>query len=255
MNRIINFVLIDIFRNKVIISYAILLALLSWSVMNIEDSSNKGLLTLLNFVLLVVPLVSILFSTIYIYNSAEFIELLLSQPVKRTQIWTSIFTGLSISLVLAFAIAAGIPLLLYADLLAAIILIISGCMVTVIFVSIGFLASILSRDKAKGIGLAILLWLYFALLFDGLVLFILFQYSDYPIEKPMVFLSASSPLDLARIMNLLQIDSSAMMGYTGAIFKTYFGAGKGFMISLLILLIWCIAPFSFSLRKFKTKDL
>ena len=43
--------------------YAVVLALLSWTIFNMEDSSNKGVLTMLNMVLLVVPLVSVLFST------------------------------------------------------------------------------------------------------------------------------------------------------------------------------------------------
>jgi Cu-processing system permease protein len=122
-------------------------------------------------------------------------------------------------------------------------------------VSIAFLSAILSRDKAKGIGISILLWLYFALLFDGLVLFIIFQFADYPIEKPMVLLSATSPLDLARILNLLQIDASAMMGYTGAIFKDYFGTGAGFVLAILVLMLWAVLPFWWSLRIFKRKDL
>jgi Cu-processing system permease protein len=255
MNRIIKFVLIDIMRNKIIIAYAVLLALLSWSVFNMEDSSNKGLLTLLNVILLVVPLVSVLFSTIYIYNSSEFIELMLSQPVKRTQIWVSLFAGLSLSFIVAYLLAAGIPLLLFARFTQAILLLVTGCILSVIFVAIAFLSAILSRDKAKGIGIAILIWLYFALLFDGLVLFLLFQFSDYPIEKPMVLLSATSPVDLARILNLLQIDASAMMGYTGAIFKDYFGTGPGMIVSFTVLCMWAVLPFYFSLRIFRKKDL
>lgn len=83
MNNIIKFVIIDILRNRIVLAYTLLLALLSWSVFSLEDNSTKGILTLLNLVLLYVPLVSIIFSTIYIYNSAEFIELLISQPIKR----------------------------------------------------------------------------------------------------------------------------------------------------------------------------
>jgi Cu-processing system permease protein len=74
MKQIIKFVLIDILRNKIVIGYTLLLALFTWSIFNLEDSGNKGMLTLLNMVLLVAPLVSILFSTIYVYNSAEFME-------------------------------------------------------------------------------------------------------------------------------------------------------------------------------------
>jgi Cu-processing system permease protein len=255
MKRITRFVLTDILRNRIIIGYAVLMAVLSWTVFNMEDSGNKGVLTMLNTVLLVVPLVSILFSTIYIYNSAEFIELLLSQPVKRYQIWVSLFFGLSLSFVTAYIVAVGLPMFLFAPLRQASLLLLTGCLVSVIFVAIAFLSAILSRDKAKGIGISILLWLYFALLFDGLVLFLIFQFADYPIEKPMVLLSATSPLDLARILNLLQIDASAMMGYTGAIFKDYFGTGTGFALALLVLVLWAALPFWLSLRIFKRKDL
>ncbi len=255
MIRIIKFVLTDIFRNKIVIAYTFLMALLSWSAFNLEDSSNKGLLTILNLVLLVVPLVSVLFSTIYIYNSSEFIELLVSQPVKRNQIWISLYAGLGLSLVCAFILATGIPLFLFANLIESVTLLISGSLISIVFVSIAFLAAIISRDKAKGVGMAILLWLYFALLFDGFVLFVLFQFSDYPIEKPMVILSASSPIDLARIFNLLQMESSAMMGYTGAIYKDYFGTQIGMLLALTVMLLWAIIPFSISLKIFNKKDL
>ena len=100
-----------------------------------------------------------------------------------------------------------------------------------------------------------MLWLYFALLFDGLVLFLLFQLSDYPIEKAMVFITAFSPVDLARILILLHLDVSAMMGYTGAIFKNFFGTSFGFFISMILLCCWIAIPFWISLIRFRKKDL
>lgn len=141
------------------------------------------MLTLLNIILLTVPLVAILFSTIYIYKSSEFIELLVSHPIKRSKIWWSLFAGLASSLAIAFIVGAGIPILIYVDFLKAFMMLSVGILITIIFVAIAFLSSILCRDKAKGIGVSILLWLYFALLFDGVVLFLMFQFSDYPIEK------------------------------------------------------------------------
>lgn len=255
MNRILKYVILDIIKNKIVIFYTIILALFSWSAFSLEDNSSKGLLTLLNIILLTVPLVSILFSTIYIYNSSEFIELLVSHPVKRSKIWRSLFSGLSLSLVFAFLIGAGIPLLLFSEWNKAIMMLSVGVLITIIFVAIAFLSSILSRDKAKGIGFSILLWLYFALLFDGLVLFLLFQFGDYPIEKIMVGITALSPIDLSRILILLQLDSSAMMGYTGAIFHDFFGTNVGLMLSFLLLLLWIIIPFFLSLIRFQKKDL
>lgn len=255
MNRILKYVILDIIKNKIVVIYTIILALFSWSAFSLEDNASKGLLTLLNIILLIVPLVSILFSTIYIYNSSEFIELLVSQPIKRKKIWWSLFLGLSISLIFAFILGAGIPLMLFADLNKAIMMMAVGTLISTIFVAIAFLSSILSRDKAKGIGISILLWLYFALLFDGLVLFLLFQFSDYPIENMMVGITALSPIDLSRILILLQLDVSAMMGYTGAIFKETFGTSLGLMLSFLLLFLWILLPFGLSLRKFRKKDL
>lgn len=255
MNRIGKFIVLDILKNKIVLVYTLILAVLSWSVFSLEDNSTKGLLTLLNVILLTVPLVSVIFSTIYIYNSSEFIELLLSQPIKRSKIWFSLFFGLSISLLLAFAIGAGIPILVYAPSDVGIMMLLVGVFITVVFVAIAFLSSIATRDKAKGIGIAILLWMFFALLFDGLILFLSFQFADYPIEKIMVGITVLNPIDLARILILLHLDVSAMMGYTGAIFKNFFGNQVGIIAAFTILFLWVLVPFLFSLKQFRTKDL
>ena len=255
MNRIIKIIFLDILKNKIILAYTLILAILSWSSFGLEDNSAKGLLTILNIILFTVPLVSILFATIYLYNSTEFIELLLSQPIKRKKIWLSLFLGLSLAMVLAFFIGAGIPLLINAPDSVGIMMLVIGCLITLVFVALAFLSSILTRDKAKGIGIAIMGWLYFALLFDGIILYLLFQFSDYPIEKAMIVVTAFSPIDLARIQILLHLDVSAMMGYTGAIFKDFFGTSLGLLISFSLLCLWIIIPFFISLIKFKNKDL
>ena len=255
MFRIIKIILLDILKNKIVLAYTIILSVLSWSAFGLEDNSAKGLLTILNIILFTVPLVSILFATIYLYNSSEFIELLLSQPIKRKKIWLSLFLALSASMIVAFCIGAGIPLLVNAPDTVGLMMLVIGCLISLVFVALAFLSSILTRDKSKGIGIAIMSWLYFALLFDGLVLFLLFQLSDYPIEKLMVGLTALSPIDLARIEILLQLDQSAMMGYTGAIFKDFFGTTLGLVISFALLCLWIVLPFLISLKTFKKKDL
>lgn len=255
MKKILKYVIVDIIQNKIVLFYTVLLLVISLSVFNLENNAAKGVLSLLNIILIIVPLISIIFSTIYIYNSSEFIELLVSQPLKRRTIWLSLFLGLSLSLVLSFFIGAGIPLLLYHADTTGYMMVAMGLFLTVVFVSISMLAAGLTRDKAKGIGLAILLWLYFSLIFDALVLFLLFQFQDYPLENAMVFLSFLNPIDLSRIQILLQIDISALMGYTGAIFQEFFGNKTGILISFIALFIWIIVPLMISLRKFKKTDL
>lgn len=94
MLKIIKYVISDILRSRTIIAYMVLLLALAFSVLGMESNAEKGIVSLLNIVLFVVPLVSIIFATVYLYNSAEFIELLVSQPLKRTKIWGSIFFGI-----------------------------------------------------------------------------------------------------------------------------------------------------------------
>lgn len=255
MNRISKYVLSDILRNRILVAYGLILAAFSWTSLGLEDNSAKGILTVLNLMLLIVPLMSILFSTIYIYNSTEFIELMVSQPIRRTQLWGALFTGLGGSLCLVFLVGMGIPLLLYEPGPTGLMMCATGLLITLIFCAIGFLSAVYARDKARGIGIAILLWLFFALLFDGLVLFLLYQFSEYPIEKAMIGVSMFSPIDLARILIILHLDVSVLLGFTGAIFKDFFGTQTGLFVSFGMLLAWMLVPYFLSRKKFKTKDL
>ena len=255
MKKITRYVIVDILRNKIVLAYTIFLLIISFSVFTLEDTGEKGLLSLLNITLIIVPLVSIIFSTIYTYNSAEFIELLVSQPLKRRTIWLSLYYGLAASLGISFFIGAGIPIMLYQPTPTGFIMLGAGIVLSVIFSAIALFAAVLIRDKAKGIGIAILLWLYFSLLFDGLVLFILFQFEDYPLDKFMVGISAFNPIDLCRIFILLQMDASALMGYTGALFKNFFGSAAGSIIATVVLLLWIVIPAWLSVRRFERKDL
>jgi Cu-processing system permease protein len=190
-----------------------------------------------------------------VYNSAEFLELLVSQPLKRKTIWLSLFSGLAFSLTFAFFLGVGIPMIIYDGSETGYTMLGVGLLLSIIFVAIAMLATVKTRDKAKGIGVVILLWLYFSLLFDGLVLFLLFQFADYPLEKLMIGISALNPIDLSRILVLIKMDVSALMGYTGAVFKDFFGAGATIALAFAVLVLWIVLPLSISVRKFNRNDL
>jgi Cu-processing system permease protein len=225
------------------------------SLFQLEENDSKAILSLLTIVLIVVPLISMIFSTIHYYNSYEFIELMLSQPLSRTRILLSEFGGVALSLLSAFFIGAGVPVLLFAFDETGLALLFAGGALTLVFTSIAFFASVKARDKARGIGTALLLWFYFALIYDGLVLLILFSFSDYPMEKFTLLLSALNPIDLGRIFIMLEMDVSALMGYTGALYKDFFGSGTGILFTLGIMLLWIALPLWWALRVFKRKDM
>ncbi|MFA7616677.1 MAG: ABC transporter permease subunit [Moheibacter sp.] len=255
MKKIIKYVVSDILRNKIIIAYTIFLLIISFGLFVIEDVPEKSLTNMLTMNLTLIPLISIMFSTIYIYNSGEFIELLAAQPIKRKTLWFSIFISLALALSIAFFIGFGIPVLIFSANSIGITMIITGIILSVIFVSISLFTAVYIKDKTKGIGVALLLWLFFTVVFDGLVLFLLFQFLDYPLENLIVVLSMLNPVDLVRIVSLMQMDVSALMGATTAVFKKTFTGMSGSLITYGVLLLWLIIPLYFSTRKFDKKDL
>ena len=255
MLKLSRYVLYDILRSKIILAYTLFLFIVSISMFQMEENSSKAMLSLLNIVLIVLPLVSLVFTTIHYYNSYEFIELMSSQPMSRTRILLSEYAGVSISLLGSFFFGVGVPILLFAADETGFALLFTGACLTLVFTSIAFFASVLARDKARGIGFALLLWFYFALIYDGLVLLILFSFSDYPLEKITLLLSALNPIDLGRIFIMLKMDVSALMGYTGALYKDFFGSGTGIMFTTGIMLLWIITPLWLAVRNFRKKDL
>ena len=253
--KITKYVLYDILRSKIILAYTLFLFVVSVSMFQMEENSSKAMLSLLNIVLIVLPLVSLVFTTIHYYNSYEFIELMSSQPMSRSRIFLSEYAGVSLSLLSAFLIGVGLPVMIYSADATGFALLFTGFCLTLVFTSIAFLASVLARDKARGIGFALLLWFYFALIYDGLVMIILFSFSDYPLEKLTLLLSALNPVDLGRIFIMLKMDISALMGYTGALYKDFFGSSTGILFTAGIMMIWIIVPAWLALRRFRKKDL
>ena len=71
----------------------------------------------------------------------------------------------------------------------------------------------------------------------------------------MIVLSALNPIDLGRILVLLKMDVAALLGYTGAVFRQFFGNSMGTIYSAGIMSLWIVIPFVIALRRFNRKDL
>src|SRR5687767_2800473 len=142
MLKISKYVFYDILRNKVMLAYAAFLLIVSMSLFQMEENPSKAVLSLLNIVLIVVPLISMVFSTIHWYNSYEFIELMLTQPISRKKVLLSEYAGVASSLLTAFFIGVGIPVLLYNFNSTGLGLLLIGSLLTLVFTSLAFLASV-----------------------------------------------------------------------------------------------------------------
>ncbi|MCX6163404.1 MAG: ABC transporter permease subunit [Ignavibacteriae bacterium] len=236
------------------ITYTLVLFGVSSGLVYFSHDETKSISSILNVVLIIVPLVSTLFGAMHYYNSKEFIQMLLTQPVKRKEIFKAEYSGISISLSLAFLIGVILPLSFYGISKAFVFLLITGIFLSFIFSALALLFSISIEDKVKGIGVLLFLWLFFSVLFDGLILIVYFTFGSYPLEKFTIIMTLLNPVDISRIMILLNLDLSALLGYTGATFLKFFGSFAGLSVTISSLFAWLVIPVILANRKFKKKD-
>jgi len=257
--KIVRYELRDVLRSRALIVYALFFFGLTDVLLRFGGGGARAALSLMNVVLLLIPLVAIVFGTIYLYNAREFTELLLAQPVHRRQLFAGQYLGLALSLSAAFVTGLGSALALHAgddvDHLATLVVVAaSGILLTLIFTAFATLIVARVDDKVKGIGIAIGLWLAGTVLYDGLVMLGLMVFADYPLERPALAAMIANPIDLARVLILMRLDVSALMGYTGAVFEKFFGSAGGTALASLALALWTGVPLLLGARRFQRKD-
>jgi len=257
--KIAGYQLRDIARSRWLFGYVLFFLLVTDALLRFGGGGEKALLSLMNVVLFVIPLVTLVFSTVYLYNAREFIELLLAQPIRRHQLFGGLYLGLVIPLSVGFAAAVGLPFVFHRAVATSQpgtipSLLLVGMILTFIFTAIAFFIVSRSEDRLKGLGIAIATWLLFGILYDGLVLLFLAIFADHPIERPVLGLMLLNPIDLARVALLLQFDVSALLGYTGAVLRKFFETTTGLAITISALVFWIMGPVALGLRAFQRKD-
>jgi Cu-processing system permease protein len=256
--KIVTCELRDVGRSRWLLAYAAFFLVVTDALLRF-GGADKALLSLTSVTLFIVPLVALVFGTVFLDDAREFTELLLAQPVTRRQLYAGLYLGLTLPLALAFVVGAAIPFAVHgvgdprlrgslAVLLAA------GVSLTFVFTALAFVVAAFVDDRLRRMGTAIALWLVAAVLYDGLVLVLAMVFADYPIERLMLGLTLGNPVDLARVILLLQFDVSALLGYTGAVFQQFFGGAVGIAIASTALALWVTLPVALGLRAFRKRD-
>jgi Cu-processing system permease protein len=257
--RVAGYEIRDVLRSRWLIGYTIFFLVITDALFRFGGGGEKALLSLVSLVLFVIPLVTIVFSTVYLYNAREFIELLLAQPIKRRQVFSGLYFGLAIPMSVSFVVAVCVPFVIHRGIASAQpgtfgALLVSGVALSLVFTALALLIVARTEDRMKGLGIAVAIWLLMAVLYDGLVLLFVSIMADHPMEKPLLVLMLANPLDLARVALLLQFDVAALLGYTGAVLQKFFGRSIGVTVTSLALAFWIFAPLLAGMRAFQKKD-
>lgn len=259
MRKIFKYAFLDLIRSRWSIAFFAFFLLVTSAMLYLGGDFTRTVVSLMNIVIFLIPLTCLIFTVMYFYQVREFTELLLSQPISRKQLFSGYYWGISLALSLCFAAGIGLPFLVYgmgegSALGPFLFLLFTGIMLCMIFSGLGLWIVLSHENKLKGFGIALLIWLLLSIVYDGLFLIALIAFGAYPLEKFALVSSFLNPIDLSRTLMLFQLDNSAMMGYTGAVFKKFFGTFMGTFSIAGGYLLWIMVPYFLLLRKALRKD-
>lgn len=259
MIKILKYSFYDLMRSRWSYVYFAFYLLLGIVLLFLNNDLPKAVITLMNVIIILVPLIGTIFGIMYYYNSKEFTELLLAQPIKRSSIFLGQYLGVALSLSMSLIVGLGLPFIFYGIVKSNAIwdfslLLITGAFLTLIFTALAFNIALYNENKIKGFGYAILLWLFMAVIYDGIFLMSLIAFEEYPLDSFSLIGTMLNPIDLSRVLILLKLDISALLGYTGAIFQKFFGTNFGLLVSIGTLLLWVLIPTILIKKKSDKKD-
>lgn len=259
MYKILKYSFIDLIRGRWIFIYLLFYLLIGFGLLFLNNDLSNAIITLMNIIIVLVPLISCVFGITYYYNSKDFTQLLLAQPIKRKNVFLAQYLGVAISLSSCLIIGLSIPFVFFgvfdsSSIWDFFLLIIVGGILTFIFISLSFNIGISNDNKLKGFGYTVLLWLLLAVIYDGLFLILLILFNEYSLNYLTLWGIILNPIDLSRTLIILNIDISALLGYTGATFKMFLGNLYGVLSCIFLLLLWLIIPVLILVKKVKNKD-
>ena len=224
---------------------------------------DVSVISLASLSVYLIPLIALMLSFDAMVGEFErgTMMLLLTYPVTRFQVIMGKFIGHV--MILSIAIIAGyggaiILTILFTDAStegwqAYVLMMISSLLLGAIFIALGYMVSVLVRERATAAGAAIGLWLVFVVLYD-LFLFGALLLDEEQLIGQQLFsmLMLISPTDTYRILNLSMFDGvSQVAGIAGVASE----AGMSSELLISVLIFWVIAPLAMTLLIFQRREL
>jgi Cu-processing system permease protein len=260
-------------RNRWVLAMTVLLAALALS-LTFLGSAPTGtvgaraldvvIVSLSSLTIFLLPLVALLISHDAIVGEAErgTMLLLLSYPVSRGQVLLGKFVGhlaiLAFATVLGYGTAAVTLVATGAAIdaqswIAFATMIGTSIQLGAVFLAIGYLVSVLVRERATAAGIAIGIWLLFVVVFDMALLGVLVVDQGRSISSAALSgLLLLNPTDVYRLLNLGGATNvsafSGMSGLAGAV-----ALGPTLLLSALA--AWTLVPLAFAAMIFSRREL
>ena len=210
-----------------------------------------------------IPLIALMLSFDALVGEFErgTMMLLLTYPVTRWQVIMGKFLGHVLILFIAILAGYGGAILIMTLLTggslegwqAYVSMMASSLLLGAVFIALGYLVSVLVRERATAAGAAIGLWLIFVVLYD-LVLFGVLLIDEGQLIGQQLFsmLMLVSPTDTYRILNLSMFDAVSQAAGIAGVAS---GSGLSSLLLLGVMMLWVIVPLAVTLLVFQRREL
>jgi Cu-processing system permease protein len=218
---------------------------------------GKTAASLINLVLLFIPLIALITGALSISNEREngTLPYLLSHPITKTEIFLGKFTGLLLSIWFSLSLGfglAGIAISIKGgsqDISKFLITALLSAILAASLLSLGFLISVYSRRGAKAIGFAVFLWLLLIVIGD-LGIMGTSVAMDLGI-KEVLTLALINPTEVFKIASILILSPRFdILGPVGTYALNTFGKEGLLYLLISILFLWILIPLTWGLLIF-----
>lgn len=262
----------DGFRNRWIAAAIIVLGILAL-VLSVLGSAPTGsvsvseldvsVISLASLSVYLIPLIALMLSFDAMVGELErgTMMLLLTYPVTRWQVIMGKFLGHVLILFIAILGGYGGAVIVMTLVTgggtegwqAYVVMMASSMLLGAIFIALGYLVSVLVKERATAVGAAIGLWLVFVVLYDLLLFGALTMDKDQLIGQQLFsMLMLVSPTDSYRVLNLSSFEGvSEAAGMAGVASE----AGLSGTLLVSAMLLWVIAPLMATLLVFQRREL
>jgi len=209
-----------------------------------------------------IPLFSLLVGIFSFISQPEYLELLISQPLTRSQVIIGKYLGLSLTLISSTIVGFTIPGVIISlsigteGALGYVTTVAFIMMQGLVFIGCAILIAQLTKRQQLSIGIAIGVWIFFEVIYGVLILGMTIYFEAEIMKYTLLFSLIGNPIDITRVLSLISIGGLEFFGPAGATLYKLAGSQLLAMIyGLCALLFWIIIPPFISIKLFSKQDL
>lgn len=262
----------DGLRNRWVLSISLVFAFLAIGLAYFGASASgivgftslaTTIISLASLAIFLIPLIALLLAYDSIVGEEEqgTLLLLLTYPMRRSQLLLGKFMGhagiMAASTVLGFGIAAILIAILTEEIFDSALwqafglFILTATLLGWVFIAMAYVTSSLVAEKSRAAGISLILWFWFVLIFDLILLGQLVITKGTSGGDWLPYLLLLNPTDVFRLANLASFEAARQ--YTGLAQMTAASSLFDPGILTAVLVIWVIAPLSLSLWLFNRR--